>query len=135
MDDSLALLRFNCPSAACDSILLGWGDLKRHTKGEHKSGLCDLCTQHKKIFSHEHTLYLPLELSAHMPTEHAQCGFCRTWFYDSDLLYAHCRSNHEECFVCVKQGIKHQYHLNYNKLVRPSSLAFLGHHLREDFKK
>lgn len=122
MDDSLALLRFNCPSPSCDSILLGWGDLKRHSKAEHKHSLCELCTQHKKIFSHEHTLYSSLELSAHMPTEHAQCGFCRTWFYDSDLLYAHCRSSHEVCFICVKQGIKHQYHLNYNKLVRLVSL-------------
>ncbi|KAM0747431.1 hypothetical protein T439DRAFT_329161 [Meredithblackwellia eburnea MCA 4105] len=115
-DDSLSLLRFNCPFESCTSALGGWGDLKRHVKSEHKVSLCDLCTSNKKLFSHEHKLYSSLELSAHMPSDHAQCGFCRTWFYDAEALYSHCKTNHEECFLCVKQGIKHQYHLNYAKL-------------------
>jgi hypothetical protein len=32
-------------------------------------------------------------------------------------LYKHCREMHEECFVCVRLGVRHQYHLNYDRLV------------------
>lgn len=120
MDDSLAFLRFNCPDATCSVISLGWADIKRHVQADHRMSLCDLCCQHKKIFTHEHTLYPQREYQAHIANDHTTCEFCRITFYDSDLLYAHCRDKHEECFICVRSGIRHQYHRNYDRLVRPS---------------
>ncbi|SCV67234.1 BQ2448_5880 [Microbotryum intermedium] len=116
MDDSLALLRFNCPISTCDSICLGWADLKRHVRSSHQSNLCDLCCSNKKIFAHEHSTYVSRELNQHIQNDHNSCEFCRRAFYDSDQLYAHCRDAHEECFICVRKGIRHQYHLNYSQL-------------------
>lgn len=123
MDESLSLLRFNCPQATCNIISLGWSDLKRHAHSEHSSSLCDLCCSFKKIFSHEHTLFTGRDLVRHKIDEHMMCDFCNIGFYDADALYAHCRDRHEECFVCVKNGIRHQYHRNYDRLVSffPSS--------------
>lgn len=118
MEDTLALLRFNCPISTCDSILSSWADLKRHTKSDHQLSLCDFCCSNKKIFTHEHETYTTEGLNGHMNAVHPYCGFCRIHFYDSDLLYAHCRDRHEECFICSRQGIRHQYHLNYDRLVR-----------------
>lgn len=99
--------------------------------------MCDLCCTNKRIFAHEHELFhLPpslqngggrggrreaSELDAHLEQQHAMCGFCKRWFYDSDELFKHCREQHEECFICVRQGVRHQYHLNYDRLVRLSS--------------
>lgn len=56
-------------------------------------------------------------MSKHLTNEHAKCDFCRRSFYDNDALFKHCRETHEECFVCVRMGIRHQYHLNYEYLV------------------
>ena len=36
MDDSLMLLRFNCPDPECPFIARGWNDLKTHVKVLHK---------------------------------------------------------------------------------------------------
>lgn len=151
LDDTLSLLRFNCPykpglsdpnsaapddpAEACQHILAGWSDLKRHVRSSHHCTLCDLCCSNKKIFTHEHELFAMsnpnnngsgghqqqgrrkgTELDHHLEKEHSMCGFCKRWFYDSDGLYKHCREQHEECFICTKQGIRHQYHLNYDRL-------------------
>ena len=35
MQDSVALLRFNCPESSCDYTATGWNDLKLHTRGLH----------------------------------------------------------------------------------------------------
>ena len=35
MEDTLILLRFNCPDGSCDYIASGWGDLKLHVRGAH----------------------------------------------------------------------------------------------------
>jgi len=126
-------------SDPCPQILTGWSDLKRHVRAAHHTTLCDLCCSNKKIFAHEHELFaLPhsappgrngnnnqatrreSELDSHLEKQHAMCGFCKRWFYDSDGLYKHCREMHEECFVCVRLGVRHQYHLNYDRLVRYS---------------
>ncbi|GAA5988674.1 hypothetical protein JCM10908_003670 [Rhodotorula pacifica] len=153
LDDTLSLLRFNCPykpglsdpssaapddpAEACQHILAGWSDLKRHVRSSHHCTLCDLCCSNKKIFTHEHELFAMsnpnangagggggnqrgrrkgTELDHHLEKEHSMCGFCKRWFYDSDGLYKHCREQHEECFICTKLGIRHQYHLNYDRL-------------------
>ncbi|GAA5912473.1 E3 ubiquitin-protein ligase HEL2 [Sporobolomyces salmoneus] len=159
LEDTLSLLRFNCPyrpnslstdsptppsssestpsssgNDPCPQILTGWSDLKRHVRSSHHSTLCDLCCSNKKIFAHEHELFLipatsipgrngnnnkggrESELDVHLEKQHAMCGFCKRWFYDSDQLYKHCREMHEECFVCMRLGVRHQYHLNYDRL-------------------
>ena len=35
MEDTLILLRFNCPDGGCDYIASGWSDLKLHLRGIH----------------------------------------------------------------------------------------------------
>ena len=35
MEESVVLLRFNCPDSTCDYIGNGWSDLKLHTRGAH----------------------------------------------------------------------------------------------------
>ena len=35
MEDTLILLRFNCPDGGCDYIASGWSDLKLHLRGVH----------------------------------------------------------------------------------------------------
>ena len=35
MEETLILLRFNCPDPECDYIGTGWNDLKLHTRGVH----------------------------------------------------------------------------------------------------
>jgi hypothetical protein len=36
MQDTLVLLRFNCPDSSCDYVATGWNDLKLHVRGIHK---------------------------------------------------------------------------------------------------
>jgi hypothetical protein len=36
MQDSLVLLRFNCPDSSCEHVATGWNDLKLHVRGIHK---------------------------------------------------------------------------------------------------
>ncbi|KAJ3122519.1 hypothetical protein HK098_002780 [Nowakowskiella sp. JEL0407] len=122
----LMLLRFNCPHEDCEvSCPGGWGELKKHVKDVHKLVMCDLCTRHKKVFTHEHALFAHQQLQKHIkdgdPYDpsfkgHPNCGFCRTNFYDSDELYDHCKQKHEQCFLCVRNGIRHQYYVDYNSL-------------------
>jgi hypothetical protein len=35
MEESLILLRFNCPDSTCDYVATGWNDLKLHARGVH----------------------------------------------------------------------------------------------------
>ena len=35
MEETLILLRFNCPDPDCEYIGNGWGDLKLHTRAVH----------------------------------------------------------------------------------------------------
>ena len=50
MEDTLSLLRFNCPELHCDYLATGWPDLKKHVRQAHDRVFCDLCTKNKKIF-------------------------------------------------------------------------------------
>lgn len=34
-EDTLLLLRYNCPEKTCDVACLGWPDLHRHVKSKH----------------------------------------------------------------------------------------------------
>ncbi|KAI0636519.1 hypothetical protein C8Q77DRAFT_1154456 [Trametes polyzona] len=135
MEETLILLRFNCPDAQCDFIGNGWSDLKLHTRATHGKLMCDICIRFKKVFAHEHALYDPSQLPLHLPSMqrghrhghskqpqqieggiHPLCEFCRECFFGDDELYAHMREKHEECFVCKRNEVKDQYFRNYEAL-------------------
>lgn len=130
-EDTVLLLRYNCPDATCDAACLGWPDLHRHVRSAHQKWMCDLCTRNKKVFTHEHELFTKEELRKHekygddVPGAenqsgfkgHPECGFCRQRFYGDDELYAHCRDRHERCHLCDRRNPQNpQYYLNYDAL-------------------
>lgn len=131
-EDTVVLLRYNCPDPNCDAACLGWPDLHRHVRTVHQKVMCDLCTRNKKVFTHEHQLFTQQELRKHErhgddtpgSTEqtgfegHPECGFCRQRFYGRDELYTHCRDRHERCHLCdrVTDANNPRYFLDYNAL-------------------
>lgn len=36
LEETLILLRFNCPDGACEEARSGWGDLKSHVRRDHQ---------------------------------------------------------------------------------------------------
>ncbi|KAG5982507.1 hypothetical protein E4U55_001814 [Claviceps digitariae] len=129
--DTVLLLRYNCPDDACDFAGLGWPDLHRHVKSQHRKRMCDLCTRNKKVFTHEHELFSDKELDKHMKRGndkpgaadqtgfkgHPLCVFCGERFYDDDKLYEHCRMKHERCFLCDRRDSRQpHYYQDYNAL-------------------
>lgn len=131
LEDTILLLRYNCPDRDCDVACLGWPDLHRHVKSKHGKVMCDLCTRNKKVFTHEHELFTFGELRKHEKfgddnpgaidqsgfRGHPECGFCRKRFYGDDELYTHCREEHEKCHICDRRnGGRPQYYLNYQTL-------------------
>lgn len=131
-EDTVLLLRYNCPDESCDTACLGWPDLHRHVRSIHHKWMCDLCTRNKKVFTHEHELFTQPELKKHEKhgddnpgavnqsgfKGHPECGFCRQRFYGDDELFAHCRERHERCHLCDRRtgGNNPQYFLNYDAL-------------------
>ncbi|KAI9814775.1 MAG: hypothetical protein M1827_003041 [Pycnora praestabilis] len=131
-EDTVLLLRYNCPESSCDVACMGWPDLHRHVKSVHHEVMCDLCTRNKKVFTHEHELFTVPELRRHEKfgddnpgaidqsgfKGHPECGFCRQRFYGDDELYVHCRDKHERCHICDRrnQGRQQQYYVDYNSL-------------------
>ncbi|CAI7672489.1 unnamed protein product [Penicillium bialowiezense] len=131
-EDTVLLLRYNCPDEDCDQACLGWPDLHRHVKTKHNKMMCDLCTRNKKVFTHEHELFTAAELRKHEKSGddrpgaidqsgfkgHPECGFCRQRFYGDDELYTHCRDKHERCHICDRRSShrQQQYYIDYNAL-------------------
>ena len=131
-EDTVLLLRYNCPDPSCDVACMGWPDLSRHVRSVHHKIMCDLCTRNKKVFTHEHELFTQSELRKHERygddnpgavdqsgfKGHPECGFCRQRFYGEDDLYAHCRDRHERCHLCDRRtgGQNQQYYVDYNAL-------------------
>jgi E3 ubiquitin-protein ligase ZNF598 len=132
LEDTVLLLRYNCPDKDCDVACLGWPDLHRHVRSKHGKMMCDLCTRNKKVFTHEHELFTFGELRKHEKfgddnpgaidqsgfKGHPECGFCKQRFYGDDELYNHCREKHERCHICDRRngGRNPQYYLNYQEL-------------------
>ncbi|KAJ1723382.1 hypothetical protein LPJ53_002286 [Coemansia erecta] len=119
------MLQLNCPYRKCHYVDKdGWSGLKEHVRKEHSMGFCELCLKDKMSFAHEHRLYTKNQLKTHYSrgdgtgfTGHPDCQFCRISFYDNDQLYDHCRKKHEQCFICVRNGVDKQvYYANYNRL-------------------
>ncbi|KAF9334822.1 hypothetical protein BG006_001413 [Podila minutissima] len=135
-EDTMVLLRFNCPDPTCEVACPdGWNQLKSHVKKVHKLMLCDLCVRFKKVFAHEHNLMTASQLMKHFKTGdagqskqnseepsgfkgHPECGFCKESFYGDDELFEHCKKNHEQCFLCIRRNIRHQYYDKYIDLER-----------------
>ncbi|KAK9760936.1 hypothetical protein K7432_014552 [Basidiobolus ranarum] len=130
-DETMIILRFNCPDSNCDFHAdNGWKELKEHVKTVHQRSLCDICIKHKKIFSHEHTQFTRAQLQRHMTVGdsrdpnnttgfkgHPECHFCRISFYDGDQLFEHCRDKHEQCHICIRDGSgRNDYYTNYDTL-------------------
>ncbi|QSZ28649.1 hypothetical protein DSL72_003148 [Monilinia vaccinii-corymbosi] len=131
-EDTLLLLRYNCPDPTCDAACRGWPDLHRHVKSIHQKKMCDLCTRHKKVFTHEHDLFADKELEKHMRKGddnpgaldqtgfkgHPLCSFCGQRFYGDDELFLHCRDKHERCHVCDQLSNNGQphYYIDYSSL-------------------
>ncbi|KAF9582459.1 hypothetical protein BGW38_000187 [Lunasporangiospora selenospora] len=130
-EDTMVLLRFNCPDPTCEVACPdGWNQLKSHVKKVHKLLLCDLCVRHKKVFAHEHNLMTAQQLMRHFKSGdaaltnqnsaepsgfngHPDCGFCRESFYGDDELFEHCKKSHEQCFLCLRRNVRHQYYNKY----------------------
>ncbi|KAK3048141.1 hypothetical protein LTR09_010480 [Extremus antarcticus] len=126
-EDTVLLLRYNCPDSDCDVACLGWPDLHRHVKAVHHKTMCDLCIRNKKVFAHEHELFTQQELRKHEKSGddnpgaidqsgfkgHPECAFCRQRFYGDDEL-----EKHERCHVCDRRtgGPNPQYFIDYNDL-------------------
>ncbi|KAG0314899.1 hypothetical protein BGZ99_007779 [Dissophora globulifera] len=135
-EDTMVLLRFNCPDPTCEVACPdGWNQLKSHVKKVHKLMLCDLCVRYKKVFAHEHNLMTASQLMRHFKNGdsgqsnqnsaepsgfkgHPECGFCKESFYGDDELFDHCKKNHEQCFLCLRRNIRHQYYDKYLDLER-----------------
>lgn len=131
-EDTVLLLRYNCPDSSCDVACMGWPDLHRHVRSVHHKVMCDLCTRNKKVFTHEHELFTQHELRKHEKygddnpgavdqsgfKGHPECGFCRQRFYGDEELYVHCRDRHERCHICDRRagGSNPQYYIDYNAL-------------------
>lgn len=117
-DNTIALLRFNCPIERCEVMSAGWTDLKTHVKRDHSRLLCDLCIKHKKIFSHEHAVYTAASLQEHLSAEHRYCEYCRQHFYSDDELWVHMRDRHEQCHICKGRSEEERwrYYKDYRML-------------------
>ena len=73
----------------------------------------------------EHKLYDSAALQKHFKSGdsddpsfkgHPECEFCKTRFYGIDELFDHLNKQHENCFLCARNGKNNQYFDNYGTL-------------------
>lgn len=75
MEETLILLRFNCPDSACDYLGNGWGDLKLHVRATHGKLLwyagvfqkCKLYSYLSAICAFGSRRYLPMNMRYTLP--------------------------------------------------------------------
>ncbi|PVU93574.1 hypothetical protein BB561_003179 [Smittium simulii] len=122
---AIYILSYNCPYKNCGYVDdQGWAGLKHHVQITHNMEFCEICISHKKVFPHEHSVFLQSALKKHYKRGngrdfrgHPECGFCHISFYDNDMLFDHCRKKHEQCFICQQLHInKDVYYKNYSTL-------------------
>lgn len=119
------LLSFECPHRECQQMFKSQKELKAHINEVHKLELCEICLDHKKVFSFEYQLFTKTSLRQHIDPSrkdstksnytkdnatcttdgigHPLCDFCRIRFYSEDELYHHCEQHHETCFICKRR--------------------------------
>jgi transcription elongation factor Elf1 len=68
MEQTLLLLRFNCPAPDCGHMAVNWDALEKHTLGMHGKVICRVCRSSLSRFAHEQTLYPPHLLPLHDPS-------------------------------------------------------------------
>lgn len=68
MEETLLLLRFNCPYDGCAHMGHDWPSLEKHTLAVHGLVLCSLCRRQLSRFAHEQILYPPHLLPLHDPS-------------------------------------------------------------------
>lgn len=124
---TLRLLKFNCPYKGCKFVASnGWQQLRIHTKNIHHLVFCPYCTEHKKLFTHEFSLYTKsgLKQHEHQTTAdengfkgHPLCTYCKIRFYSQDEWVQHLKLNHEDCFICSREqpDVSHFFQ-DYNAL-------------------
>ncbi|KAH7516928.1 hypothetical protein FEM48_Zijuj09G0007700 [Ziziphus jujuba var. spinosa] len=92
--------------------------LKGHLFHRHKSFMCSLCLEGRKVFICEQRLYTRAQLNQHISTGdsevdgseserggfmgHPMCEFCRTPFYGDNELYSHMSTEHYTCHICQR---------------------------------
>lgn len=119
LEESVLLLRYNCPDPNCEVACTGWKDYKAHIRRDHHRLVCQLCISNKKIFAHEHTLHTEQSLVAHEKAEHRLCEYDRQLFYSDDELFTHMRDRHEQCHICKASGSDEErwkYYRDYDML-------------------
>jgi hypothetical protein len=72
MEETLLLLRFNCPYPDCAHMATDWPSLEKHTLATHGLVLCTLCRKQLSRFAHEQILYPPHLLPLHDPSRVAR---------------------------------------------------------------
>lgn len=124
---TLRLLKFNCPYKGCRFVAnKGWQQLRIHTKNIHHLVFCPYCTEHKKLFTHEFSLYTKSGLKEHEHQTtadengfkgHPLCTYCKVRFYSQDEWVQHLKLNHEDCFICSREqpDVSHFFR-DYNAL-------------------
>ena len=68
MEETLLLLRFNCPYDGCAHMAHDWPSLEQHTLKVHGLVICSLCRRQLSRFAHEQVLYPPHLLPLHDPS-------------------------------------------------------------------
>lgn len=127
--------------AACGFTSSGAAELRRHLRQKHpKHALCEVCAGSGRKYWAELALY-PLRLRVrssqtedssaermmsagvankslrdHLRSEHAECRFCKRYFYDDDALYEHLTQTHESCMLCERDGIQYVYYRDFAAL-------------------
>ncbi|KAJ7521145.1 hypothetical protein O6H91_19G040000 [Diphasiastrum complanatum] len=107
--------------------------LRRHLFGVHKSVMCNLCLEGRKVFICEQKLYTKAQLERHSSDGtskvdgneeerggfggHPICDFCRRRFYGDNELYHHMSTEHYTCHICQRSRPgQFEYYRNYDDL-------------------
>jgi hypothetical protein len=105
-------ISLKCPS--CQSNFQSEKALFKHVKVAHSLQFCELCFDHRPLFSCEQRLMTSTELTEHLNSlpgsmigsggdksgGHPLCKFCSQRSFDSQALYAHMRDEHFTCHLC-----------------------------------
>lgn len=110
------------------------GALKGHLRNVHKSFMCDICLEGRKVFVSEQVLYTKAELEKHCSVGgaavdqsndlgmsgfkgHPLCHFCNKRFFSEAELFTHMQREHETCHICQRANpSKFVYYRDYSEV-------------------